>query len=190
MKIIVTENQFKNLKKIVEQDNQCEIQDIDVINDFLNGVIELDDNTLGDEVEDSELLGQISNPKNKEVFQKVVSNFNNMNPQELKDELVKILSIKNLKEQDVPYMDQTMIIGGLELPKVVVHALGGILIISILSKLLKSLGSMFRYSRGTKNQRLQSRSVGCQGANARAKLVRKRRRRENWRALMRKLGMR
>ena len=96
MKIIVTENQFKNLKKIVEQDNQCEIQDIDVINDFLNGVIELDDNTLGDEVEDSELLGQISNPKNKEVFQKVVSNFNNMNPQELKDELVKILSIKNL----------------------------------------------------------------------------------------------
>jgi hypothetical protein len=190
MKIIVTESQFQNLTKLMEQNEQCQIQDIDVLNTFLEGVISLDENTMGDEVEDSELMGQIKDPKNKEIFQEITNSFNSMDPNELKGELSKLLSVKNLQEQDVPYLEQTINIGGMDVSKPIVHAIVGILIISILSKLLKSIGSVFQSSGGSRNRRLRSKAVGCQGANARAKLVRKRRRRENWRALMRKLGIR
>jgi hypothetical protein len=189
MKIIVTESQLQNITKLMEQENKCQIQDIDVLNTFLDGVISLEDNTLGDEIEDVELMGQIKDPKNKEFFEKISSSFESMTVDQLKGELAKVLSVKNLQEQTVPYMEQTMSIGGIEVPKVIVHGLAAVLIISILSKLLKSLGSVFKSSGGSRNSRLRSKAVGCQGAGARARLTRKRRRRENWKSLMRKLGI-
>ena len=190
MKIMVTESQFHNLTKLMEQTDECRIKDIDVLNNFLDGVITLDETITGDEVQDNELMSQIKDSNQKYTFEKITNGFDSMDPNQLKDELKKILSVKNLQEQDVPYLEQTMNIGGVDVPKAVVHGIAGLLIISILSKLLKSVGPIFQSSGGSRNQRLRSRAVGCQGANARAKLIRKRRRRENWRTLMRKLGLR
>ena len=55
-----------------------------------------------------------------------------------------------------------------------------------LSKLIK----MVPRNQSKGRSRLASRAQGCQGAGARAKLVRRRRRREAWRSFLRKLGIR
>jgi len=109
-----------------------------------------------------------------------------MDVKQLKQELNKVMSLKNLKEQNTPYIEQTIEIGGAQIPKVVVHGLLGLIVISILSKLLKMIPQ--NQSRG--RSRLASRAQGCQGAGARARLVRRRRRRETWRSFLKKLGIR
>ena len=110
----------------------------------------------------------------------------NMDEDQLKQELNKVMSLKNLKEQGTPYLEQTIDIAGTQVPKVAVHGLLALIAISILSKLLK----MIPQNQSRRGSRLRSKAVGCQGAGARARLVRRRRRREAWRSFMRKLGIR
>ena len=114
-----------------------------------------------------------------------------MNMEQLRDQLKKVMSMKNLKEQETPYMDRTTEIGGVQVPTAVVHGSLGLLAIAILTKMIKALSGMGTGGRrGGRRGRLASRATGCQGGAARAKLVRMRRRRENWRSFLRKIGLR
>lgn len=182
MKIIITENQLRTLSEQMSSDEQCTQPEIDILNSTLDGLGEL----YGVEYEDQEILDQALDPKQKQILSKVLSGLKNMSIDQLKQEFNKVISLKNLKEQNTPYLDQTIEIGGAQIPKVAVHGLLGLIAISILSKLLKIAPQS--QSRG--RSRLASRAQGCQGAGARAKLVRRRRRREAWRSFLRKLGVR
>ena len=182
MKIIITENQLRTLSEQMSSDEQCIQPEIDILNSTLNGLGEL----YGVEYEDQEILNQASDPKQKQILSKVLSGLDNMNVDQLKQEFNKLMSLKNLKEQNTPYLDQTIEFGGTQIPKVAVHGLLGLIAISILSKLIKMVPQ--NQSRG--RSRLASRAQGCQGAGARAKLVRRRRRRESWRSFLKKIGLR
>jgi hypothetical protein len=113
-----------------------------------------------------------------------------MDAEQLRTELKNVLGLtKTLKEQQTPYLDQTITIGGTEVPKVLFHTVGGLAIISMLSTIINGLGE--RMDAVKPRRRSGSKYiVGCQGARSRAKAVRRRRRRENWRSFLRKLGLR
>lgn len=182
MKIIITENQLKTLTEQMSTDEQCIQPEIDELNSVYDGLGEL----FGAEYDDQEIIELVSDSKQKQVLGQILKGLDNMTLDQLKQELGKVLSIKNLKEQGTPYMDQTIEIGGTQVPKPLVHGIIGIVVISILSKLLK----MIPQNQSRRGSRLRSRAVGCQGAGARSRLVRRRRRREAWRSFMRKLGLR
>ena len=182
MKIIITENQLKTLTEQMSTDEQCIQPEIDELNSVYDGLGEL----FGAEYDDQEIIELVSDSKQKQVLGQILKGLDNMTLDQLKQELGKVLSIKNLKEQGTPYMDQTIEIGGTQVPKPLVHGIIGIVVISILSKLLK----MIPQNQSRRGSRLRSRAVGCQGAGARARLVRRRRRREAWRSFLRKLGIR
>lgn len=182
MKIIITENQLKTLTEQMSNDEQCIQPEIDELNSVYDGLGEL----FGAEYDDQEIIGLVSDSKQKQVLIQILKALDNMTSDQLKQELSKVLSIKNLKEQGTPYMDQTIEIGGTQISKPLVHGIIGIIVISILSKLLK----MIPQNQSRRGSRLRSKSVGCQGAGARARLVRRRKRREAWRSFMRKLGIR
>ena len=182
MKIIITENQLKTLTEQMSTDEQCIQPEIDELNSVFQGLGDL----YGVEYEDQEVLDQTSDPKQKQLLLQILKGLENMDINQLKQELEKVISLKSLREQDTPYFEQTIEIGGAQIPKVAVHGLLGLIAISILSKLLK----MDPQSRARGRSRLASRAQGCQGAGARAKLVRRRRRREAWRSFLRKLGIR
>lgn len=182
MKIIITENQLKTLTEQMSTDEQCIQPEIDELNSVFQGLGDL----YGVEYEDQEVLDQTSDPKQKQLLSQILKGLEKMDINQLKQEFEKVISLKSLREQDTPYLEQTIEIGGTQIPKVAVHGLLGLIAISILSKLLK----MAPQSRERGRSRLASRAQGCQGAGARAKLVRRRRRREAWRSFMRKLGIR
>jgi hypothetical protein len=182
MKIIITENQLRTLSEQMSSDEQCIQPEVDELNSVFQGLGEL----YGVEYEDQEVLDQTSDPKQKQLLLQILKGLQNMDVKQLKQELNKVMSLKNLKEQNTPYIEQTIEIGGTQIPKVVVHGLLGLILISILSKLLKMVPQ--NQSRG--RSRLASRAQGCQGAGARARLVRRRRRRETWRSFLKKLGIR
>jgi len=182
MKIIITENQLRTLSEQMSSDEQCIQPEVDELNSVFQGLGEL----YGVEYEDQEVLDQTSDPKQKQLLSQILKGLQNMDVKQLKQELNKVMSLKTLKEQNTPYIEQTIEIGGVQIPKVVVHGLLGLILISILSKLLKMIPQ--NQSRG--RSRLASRAQGCQGAGARARLVRRRRRRETWRSFLKKLGIR
>ena len=182
MKIIITENQLRTLTEQMSTDEQCIQPEIDELNSVYDGLGEL----FGAEYNDQEIIELVSDSKQKQVLGQILKGLDNMTLDQLKQELGKVLSIKNLKEQGTPYMDQTIEIGGTQVSKPIVHGIIGIVVISILSKLLK----MIPQNQSRRGSRLRSKAVGCQGAGARARLVRRRRRREAWRSFMRKLGIR
>jgi hypothetical protein len=181
MKIIITENQLRTLSEQMSSDEQCIQPEVDELNSVFQGLGEL----YGVEYEDKEVLDQTADPKQKQLLSQILKGLQNMDVKQLKQELNKVMSLKNLKEQNTPYIEQTIEIGGTQIPKVVVHGLLGLILISILSKLLKMIPQ--NQSRG--RSRLASRAQGCQGAGARARLVRRRRRRETWRSFLKKLGI-
>ena len=181
MKIIITENQLRTLSEQMSSEDQCIQPDIDQLNKFMSGLGDL----YASEYEDQEILDQTTDPKQKQILSRVLDGLKDMDILELQQELKKILSMKNLKEQNTPYLQQNVMIAGTEIPKVAVHSLLGLIAISILSNILKKIPQS--NSRG--GSRLRSRAVGCQGANARARLVRRRRRREAWRSFLRKIGL-
>jgi hypothetical protein len=182
MKIIITENQLRTLSEQMVSDEQCIQPEIEDLNSVFNGLGEL----FGAEYEDQEILDQTSDPKQKKILSQILKGLQNMDEDQLKQELNKVMSLKNLKEQGTPYLEQTIDIAGTQVPKVAVHGLLALIAISILSKLLK----MIPQNQSRRGSRLRSKAVGCQGAGARARLVRRRRRREAWRSFLRKLGIR
>lgn len=196
MKIQLTESQYRRVIDSIKEQNEsqeCSLNDIDVLNEFLDGVVEFDETTLGPETSVEELSGDISDPKTKKIFQELGQRLDSLSADQLKEELKKVLSMKNLQEQDTPYLEQSVNIAGMDVPKVFVHGALGLIAVAIISKLFKFLGSIpngmkSRNRRGY--QRLVSKSVGCQGSGARAQLVRRRRRRENWRRFMKNMGLR
>jgi hypothetical protein len=186
MKIVITESQ---LKYIVEQEDVCLQDELMELNDFLGGVVEINSDDIGGDMTDEELMIGIQDPKVKNVLSKILSNLSRMTPEQLREELKKVMSLKNLKEQQTPYMDRTTTIGGVTVPTVAIHGVLGLIAISILTKLIKAMGNI-QGSRGNRRRRLSSRAVGCQGGAARAKLQRQRRRRESWRRFLVKVGLR
>jgi len=193
---MLTETQYSQVVDLIEaesQNNECILQDIDILNGFLDGIVEFDESTLGPELSTDELTKKIKDPKMQIIFKQLVQRLDSLDSEQLREELKKVLSMKSLQEQGTPYLEQNVNIAGISVPKVMVHGALGMIALAILSKLFKFLTTMpsiIKNSNRRANQRLSSRSVGCQGGSARARLVRRRRRRENWRNFLRKVGLR
>jgi hypothetical protein len=180
----------KELKGVNEEDtqgdNECISVEVEELNAIMPGLGEL----AASEYENEELLLTIADPQKKEYFTQITNGLSNMSIDQLKQELGKLLSIKKQKiseqDGDQPYLDRTVNIGGQEVPIVAVHAIAGIIALSILSAIVRMVGSV----PGNRRRRLTQRSVGCQGARARAKLQRIKRRKESWRRFLRNIGFR
>lgn len=196
MKIQLTESQYHRVIDLIQeaaQEQECVMNDIDILNAFLEGVVQFDETTLGPETSIEELSSEIQDPKMKIIFKQLGERLDSLSADQLKEELKKVLAMKNLQEQGTPYLEQTVDIAGMSVPKVAVHGALGLIAIAILSKLFKFLGTIpngMRSNNRRGHSRLLSKSVGCQGGAARARLVRRRRRRENWRRFLRNLGIR
>jgi hypothetical protein len=192
MKILISESQYKVL---VEQESEdvCLQDELDTLNDFLGGIVTLEPEDIGGELSHEDLLSTITDPKQKNMLTKVLSNISQMNMEQLRDELKKVMSMKNLKEQQTPYMDRTTEIGGVQVPTVAVHGSLGLLAIAILTKMIKGLGNIDVNSKNKRRRKydiIASKASGCQGGSARDRLVRMRRRRENWKSFLKKIGLR
>jgi hypothetical protein len=192
MKILISESQYKVL---VEQESEdvCLQDELDTLNDFLGGIVTLEPEDIGGELSHEDLLSTITDPKQKNMLTKVLSNISQMNMEQLRDELKKVMSMKNLKEQQTPYMDRTTEIGGVQVPTVAVHGSLGLLAIAILTKMIKGLGNIDVNSKNKRRRKydiIASKAIGCQGGSARDRLVRMRRRRENWKSFLKKIGLR
>lgn len=191
MKILISESQYKVL---VEQESEdvCVQDELDTLNDFLGGIVTVEPEDIGGELSHEDLLSTVTDPKEKNMLTKVLNNLSQMNMEQLRDQLKKVMSLRNIKEQQTPYMDRTTDIAGVQVPTAVVHGSLGLLAIAILTKMIKGLSGMSTGGgrRGGRRARLASRATGCQGGAARAKLVRMRRRRESWRRFLKKLGLR
>lgn len=180
----------KELKDIDEEDtqgdNECISAEVEELNSIMPGLGEM----AASEYENEELLATITDPQKREYFTQIANGLSNMSIEQLKGELSKVLSIRKqkLSEQDGdPYLDRTVNIGGQEVPVVAVHAIAGLIALSILSAIVRMVGNI---KFGNRRRRLAQRSVGCQGARAREKLQRIRRRRENWRRFLKNIGLR
>jgi len=192
MEILITESQFEKIKNIITEqevdnyDEECLKDETDALGEFLG--MSLSDEDLGPEMSDQQILG-ITKENNRGFMSKILRNLSQMSLEELKNELDKVVSLKNLKEQQTPYMERQTNIAGVKVPTAVVHGVLGIVVIAILSKMMKMFqgGGRGRYNR---RQRLRDRAVGCQGGAARARLVAQRRRRENWKRFLKKIGLR
>ena len=182
--IKLTENDLEVLVRTIlkeQQEEEClkpEMEELDIL---YPGLSEL----YGAEYEDQEILDMVENPEQKKYILSILKSLGNLSPEQLKDELSKVVSLKNLKEQSG---SESVNIAGVDVPKDIVHLGLGIIAISILSSLLKKIGSSD--GRRRRDWKLSSRAQGCQGASARAKLVRRRRRRESWRSFLKKIGLR
>jgi hypothetical protein len=188
MKYILTEAQFSTL---MEQEELCLPDFEQTVNGTLEGIIELTPDEIYSAYETPmELTNDVSDPKMKQLFAKMLTNVDGMSFDGLKDELKKLISLKNtLKEQQTPYLEQTVEIAGVQVPKAVVHVVLGLVIISILSKLINMIGQKMDSVKSPRRRGGKSSVVGCQAARGRAKAVRRRRRRENWRSFLRKMGL-
>ena len=71
MKIQLTESQYSRVIDSIKEQNEsqeCSLNDIDVLNEFLDGVVEFDETTLGPETSVEELSGEITDPKTKKIY--------------------------------------------------------------------------------------------------------------------------
>jgi hypothetical protein len=188
MKYILTEAQFSTL---MEQEELCLPDFEQTVNGTLEGIIELTPDEIYSAYETPmELTNDVSDPKMKQLFAKMLTNVDGMSFDGLKDELKKLISLKNtLKEQQTPYLEQTVEIAGVQVPKAAVHVVLGLVIISILSKLINMIGQKMDSVKSPRRRGGRSSVIGCQAARGRAKAVRRRRRRENWRSFLRKMGL-
>ena len=188
MKYILTEAQFSTL---LEQEELCLPDFEQTVNGTLEGIVELTPDEIYSAYETPmELTNDVSDPKMKQLFAKMLTNVDGMSFDGLKDELKKLISLKNtLKEQQTPYLEQTVEIAGVQVPKAAVHVVLGLVIISILSKLINMIGQKMDSVKSPRRRGGKSSVVGCQAARGRAKAVRRRRRRENWRSFLRKMGL-
>lgn len=188
MKYIISESQYDKL--LNEQEDLC-LQDFE---QFVNSNLEGLTNLTKEEIFSSydnilELMNEVQDPKMKAVFQKFLKNVDSMDYGSVKSELKNLFNLKqSLKEQQTPYLEQTFTIGGAEMPKYVVHGLMGLMIIALLSKLINILSQKMDSIKPSRRSSGKS-VVGCQGSRARAQAVRRRRRRENWRNFLKKLGL-
>ena len=192
MKILISESQYKVLIE-QESDDVCVQDELDTLNDFLGGIVTVEPEDIGGELSHEDLLSTVTDPKEKNMLTKVLNNLSQMNMEQLRGELKKVMSMKNLKEQQTPYMDRTTEIGGVQVPTAVVHGSLGLLVIAILTKMIKGLGNIdvnSKNKRRRKYDRIASKAIGCQGGSARDRLVRMRRRRENWKSFLKKIGLR
>jgi hypothetical protein len=190
MKIIITESQYS---LIVEQDDLCLSDFEETVNGALEGVVQLSPDEIYSAYESPmELSSEISDPNMKNTFTKIVNNLSSMGFDELKNELRKVLSLKkSVNEQQTPYMDQTVDIAGVQVSKPLVHGILGLIAISILSKLINMIGGKMDSVKSSSRRRGGGASlVGCQASRARARAIRRRRRRESWREFLKKMGFR
>jgi hypothetical protein len=188
MKYILTESQ---LSVILEQEDLCLSDFSETVNSSLNGIVQLSDDEIYSAYEEPmELANEIKDPKAKASFNNVMENLSNMSYAEVLAELKKLISLKNtLKEQQTPYLEQTVNVAGVQMSKPLVHGILGLLIISVLSKLINYLATSMDNVKPAR-RRPGRNVIGCQGARGRAQAVRRRRRRENWRSFLRKMGLR
>lgn len=195
MDFLITESQFSKLKSVLlEQENneyseECLKDEPTILGDFLG--VDVQEEDMGPELTDSEILGMT--PQNlKGQIGKFLSLIKGKSPEELRDGLKDLKSPVN--EQQTPYIQRetTLNVFGdtIKVPTVAIHGFLVIAGIALLSKLSQSLFQGVSSSRGNRRRRLASRATGCQGGAARAKLVRMRRRRENWKRFLRKLNLR
>lgn len=188
MKYILSESQFSLL---VEQEDLCLSDFSETVNSSLNGIVELNDDEIYSAYEEPMELGnEIQDPKMKGVFKNIMENISKMSYAEVLAELKKLMTLKNtIKEQQTPYLEQNINIAGVQVPKVAVHTILGVLIIAVLSKLINYLATSMDSVKPAR-RRPGRNVIGCQGARGRAQAVRRRRRRENWRAFLKKIGLR
>ena len=189
MKIVITESQLKYVLE-QQQDDLCIMDLVDTVNGTLEGMLKLTQDEVYSVYEDlNEILREVQDPKMKTLFTNILNNISRMSLEDKKSELKKVLSLKNtLKEQQTPYLDQTIEIAGTQIPKVAVHSVLGLIVISLLSGIIKMINTKMD---GVKPSRRSGSKyvVGCQGARSRAKAVRRRRRRENWKSFLRRIGL-
>jgi hypothetical protein len=189
MKILIKESQ---LKFVIEQQSEdlCVADLVDTVNGNLEGIVTLNTDEVYSVYEDpNELLAEVTDPKIKNILQNILNNISRMSLDEMKTELQKVLKIKNtIREQQTPYLDQTIEIAGTQIPKVAVHSIVGLVVISLLSTIIKTLSGKMDSVKSSRRSGSKY-IVGCQGARSRAKAVRKRRRRENWERFLKKIGM-
>jgi hypothetical protein len=189
MKYILTEAQFSTL---MEQEDLCLPDFEQTVNGTLEGIVELTPDEIYSAYEmPMELANEVSDPKIKQLFGKMLSNVDAMSYDGLKTELKKLISLKNtLKEQQTPYLEQTVEIAGVKVPKAAIHLVLGLVIISVLSKLINMIGQRLDSVKSPRRRGGNTSVIGCQAARGRAKAIRRRRRRENWRGFLRKMGLR
>jgi hypothetical protein len=193
MEILITESQFKKIENIInEQDDLCLSDFEETVNGALEGVVQLSADEIYSAYEyPVELSSEISDPNMKKIFTKIVDNLTSMGFDELKNELSKVLSLKkSINEQQIPYLDQTLDIAGVQVSKPLVHGILGLIIITILSKLINMVANKMDSVKSSRRRGRGESVVGCQGSRARAQAVRRRRRRENWKSFLKKIGFR
>jgi hypothetical protein len=189
MKIVITENQLKYV--LEQQSDELCIQDyVETVNSHLNGLVNLTDDEVYSAYEDpNEILNEVKDSKTRTIVQNIITNISRMTLDQKKSELKKLLGmVKGIQEQQTPYIEQTVEISGVQVPKVAVHSVVGLVIIVLLSKIINILGQKMdsiKPSRKSGSKYI----VGCQGARSRAKAVRRRRRKENWKNFLRKIGV-
>lgn len=189
MKYILTETQLSIIR---EQEDFCLSDFTEAVNSSLNGIVELSDDEIYSAYEEPiELAEEIKDPKTKAVFKNVIENISSMSYVEVLAELKRLLSVKNtIKEQQTPYLEQNITIAGVQMPKALAHGILGLVIISVLSKLINHLAKSMDNVKPARGRRPGPNVIGCQASRGRAKAIRRRRRRENWRAFLRKLNLR
>lgn len=193
MRILITESQERLIigELINEQEDLCLRDFVEFVNANLEDLINLTDDEIFSVYENlSEIQKEVQDPKLKKIFRKFLENVETMDYSNVKSELKNLLNLKNsLKEQQTPYLEQTFTIANTEIPKYAIHTLLGLMIITLLSKLINLL-SQKKDSIKPKRRSVSKSVVGCQAARGRAKAIQKRRRRENWRSFLRKIGLR
>lgn len=191
MKIIITENQFNYVLEQNQEEELCLSDFNETVNSFLDGVVKLSDDEIYSAYEDPmTLANEIKDPKTKMLFENISMRLENMSISQVLSELKKLISIKKtLKEQQTPYLEQNITIAGVEMPKVVAHSIIGLLIILFLSKIIVYLDKIMNKVK-TSSRRPRSNVVGCQASRGRAMAIRRRRRRENWKSFLKRMGIR
>lgn len=191
MKIIITENQLNYVLEQNQEEQLCLSDFNETVNSFLDGVVKLSDDEIYSAYEDPmTLANEIKDPKTKMLFENILKRLENMSIAQVLSELKKLISIKKtLKEQQTPYLEQNITIAGVEMPKVVAHSILGLLIILFLSKIIVYLDKIMNKVK-TSGRRRRSNVVGCQASRGRAMAIRRRRRRENWKSFLKRLGIR
>lgn len=200
MDLLITESQFSKLQNVLlEQENEyseeCLKDESVILSDFLG--IDVEDSDIGPELSDTEILGMT--PENiKPQITELLSMVKNKTPEELRTGLKELMTqskkLKDVNEQQVPYLQRETVLtiwgAPFPFPTVAIHIFLVVAALAILSSLTRGLFGGISNFRGNRKRRLASKAQGCQGGKARAKLVRMRRRKENWKRFLRKLGIR
>lgn len=199
MKYLITESQLLKLKNFLLEENEyseeCLKDESVILSDFLG--IGIEDSDIGPELSDSEILEMT--PENiKPQITKLLSMVKGKTPEELRTALKDLITsskeLSTINEQPTPYLQRQTILtiwgAPFPFPTVAIHIFLVVAALAILSSLTTALFDGISKFSGNRKRRLSSKAQGCKGGNARNKLVRMRRRKENWKRLLRKLGLR